>query len=155
MSLPEHPDLVLTDTEIRDVLKEILHYKQKGYPIQADELVWENAINWPFLFTEKSRLMAHEIPKAFRHIPCQYGTKKIIIDADGRVFPCFPLNKDFPALNLHSVKLKEAYEHILNTERCQACSYLSVNEYNLTLGLNFKGLMNQCKVNLKELLKIF
>ena len=88
-------------------------------------------------------------------IPCFYGKTKFIIDADGRVYPCFALIDEFKPLNVKDVGVKKAIQHVRDTKRCEGCIYFSNNDHNLLLGFSVRQMLNQCKVQLKELLGIY
>ncbi|MDD4909518.1 MAG: radical SAM protein [Candidatus Omnitrophica bacterium] len=147
----EFQELMLSDEETKDAIRQIIHWKKKGYPIFTSYRVLENALNWPYPYI-KPHLRPEEIPARFKPIDCFYGKSKFIIDADGRVYPCFALMDEFKPLNIKEVGLKRAIEHVRDAKRCSSCMYFTNNDHNLLLGLSIRQLLNQCKLQFKELI---
>jgi len=143
-------ELVLNDEEIKTVLREIIELKRKGYPVFTSYRVLKNALNWPFAF-EKSRLDKNEIPRRSRLIKCFYGKLKLMIDADGFAYPCTSLNDVFKGLNVREHGVKKAYEHVLRNNDCEACFYLTQNEWSLLLGGGMGQFLNQAKIQVKRI----
>ena len=141
---PAMQELFLSDDQVRSVLKKIRQLKKKGYPIFTSYRVIDNALHWPLSF-DRARLNDKELTgfKDKGLIPCYYGKLKIAIDADGYLYPCSSLNDTFPALNVQEVGVKAAYEHVLKTNRCSACIYLTQNEWSLLLGMDIGQFINQ------------
>lgn len=151
--LKEQIDISLDDEDIKKVLKEIISYKKQGYPIFTSIRTLENVLNWKFPYS-KPMLKINEIPKNFNIIRCFYGKLKIVIDANGFVYPCSSLNQDFQALNVKEVGVKAAYEHILKTNTCESCIFLTQNDWNLLLGFSLRQYLGQIKIQLKEIFNI-
>jgi len=143
-------ELTLNDEEIRTVLREIIGFKRKGYPVFTSRKVLENALNWPFAF-EKSRLNKDEMPRRNRLIKCFFGKSKIAIDADGFVYPCSSLNNTFKALNVREHGVKKAYEHVLKNNDCKACFYLTQNDWSLLLGGSMEQFLKQALIQLRRI----
>ncbi|MFH1305596.1 MAG: hypothetical protein ABIH74_04280, partial [Candidatus Omnitrophota bacterium] len=112
--------------------------------------VLKNAFNWPFAFGSL-RLNKNEIPRRSRLIRCFYGKLKIVIDADGFVYPCSPLSDIFRALNAKEYGVKKAYEHVLRNNDCEACFYLTQNDWNLLLGGGMGQFLNQAYIQLRRI----
>lgn len=147
-------ELMLSEQETKEVIREIIKWKKKGYPIFTSYRALENALNWPYPYA-RPHLVPEEMPSYFKPIPCFYGKTKFIIDADGRVYPCFALIDEFKPLNVKDVGVKKAIQHVRDTKRCEGCIYFSNNDHNLLLGFSVRQMLNQCKVQLKELLGIY
>jgi MoaA/NifB/PqqE/SkfB family radical SAM enzyme len=143
-------ELMLTGPETRDVIRDIMKWKKAGYPIYTSYRVLDNALKWPFPYTHP-HLSGGDIPKGFKPIPCYFGKTKFTIDADGYVYPCFPLIDEFKALNLKEVGLKRAMQHVIDTKKCSSCLYFTNNEHNLLLGLSLRQLIEQSHMQLKEI----
>lgn len=148
---PELEHIELDDKEIREVLEEIIKYKQQGYPIFTSYRTLRNALNWPLPYS-KPMLKLEEIPTNSNLIRCYYGKLKIAIDADGKVYPCSSLNTEFKALNIRDVGVKKAYEHVLKTNLCEACIFLTQNDWSLLLGFSLKQYLEQTKIQIRQLL---
>ena|SRR3989338_635649 len=147
---PAAQELFLSDAMARSALQKIKQLKKKGYPIFTSYRVLDNALHWPLSF-DRARLDDKELA-GFRDkglIPCYYGRLKIAIDADGYLYPCSSLNDTFPALNVKEVGVKAAYEHVLKTNRCSACIYLTQNEWSLLLGMDMRQFINQAVLQIK------
>lgn len=151
---PELEHIGLDEREIKEVLEEIIKYKQQGYPIFTSYRTLENALNWPLPYS-KPMLNREEIPANSNLIRCYYGKLKIAIDADGSVYPCSSLNTEFKALNVRDVGVKRAYEHVLRTNRCECCIFLTQNDWSLLLGLYWKQYLEQARIQLKQLLGLY
>lgn len=143
-------DLGLTDEESRAALRQIIELKKEGYPVFTSYRTLQNALNWPFTFN-KSRLNKGEIPVKSHLIRCFYGKLKIAIDADGFAYPCSSLNDTFNALNVKEVGVRKAYEHILKNNTCEACFYLTQNDWSLLLGGSAAQFLNQANIQLREI----
>lgn len=149
---PEQKELGLFVEEAKEAMRQIIKLKKEGYPVFTSYWTLKNALNWPFGF-DKSRLNKKELPPKNNLIRCFYGKLKIVIDADGFMYPCSSLNDSFKALNVKEVGVKKAYEHILKTNTCEACYYFTQNDWNLLLGGSVKQFINQTYVQLSEIFK--
>lgn len=119
-------DLAPEDEEVIEYQKKFLDYIKRGYPIFTTSKVIRYALDWPvpyrrkFLGKEESlKLMGK------RAIECQYGNYEIVIDEDGRVYPCQGLQGIFAAKNLKEVRFAEAFKH-LETKPCYTCYLVSL-----------------------------
>ena len=153
--LPAMQDLFLSDADARSALDKIKQLKKRGYPIFTSYRVLDNALHWPLSY-DKARLDDHEFArfKDKRLIPCYYGRLKIAIDADGYLYPCSSLNDSFLALNVKEVGVKAAYEHVLKTNKCSACIYLTQNEWSLLLGMDIRQFIDQVGVQVKGIFQV-
>lgn len=153
---PLHPaqsEVGLTDAESRAALRKIIRLKQRGYPIFTSYRTLNNALNWPFSF-DQPRLKRGEVPPDKNLIRCFFSKRKLTIDANGFAYPCSSSNDTFKALNVKEVGVRKAYEHILATNTCEACFYLTQNDWSLMLGGSLKQFLNQAYVQLAELLNV-
>ena len=148
----EDQDLGLTDEEARDTMRKLIELKDKGYPIFTFYPTLRNVINWPFNLS-KSRLNRDEIPANADLINCYYGKLKISIDADGFAYPCSSLNDSFDALNVKEVGVRKAFDHIIKTNNCEACYYLTQNDWSLLLGGSMNQFINQAYIQAKGVFK--
>lgn len=143
-------DIGLDDEETKEVLREIMKYKKDGYPIFTSMRTLENALNWKHPYA-KAMLDVEEYKKEKDTIRCYYGKLKLVIDADGFAYPCSSLNDVFKAKNVMEVGVKEAYEHVVSTNTCEACFFLTQNDWSLLLGLSPRQYYDQVKIQLKEI----
>lgn len=152
---PEQNDIGLSVDETREVLLEIMRYKKMGYPIFTSYRTLENALNWKHPYNVKPMLSKDEYKKDKSVIRCYYGKLKLVIDADGFAYPCSSLNHDFKALNVKEVGVKKAYQHVLDTNTCEACYFMTQNDWNLLLGLSPEQYWEQVKIQLREIFNIY
>jgi MoaA/NifB/PqqE/SkfB family radical SAM enzyme len=158
-ALPKAKAFEMTDAETRAVLKDILQYKNKGYPIFTSHRTLEYAINWPLNHnTEhfvKSKQFETKIPSNFKktHIKCHFGKNKMTIEADGNVYPCFVTADCFKPLNWKEVGIKKAIQHVQQTDDCVACPTLTQNDHNLLFNLNIKLIGNVMVNQIKETMR--
>lgn len=148
----EAQDLGLTDDEARDTMSKLIKLKNRGFPVYTFYPTLRNVINWPFKLN-KPRLRRDEIPANANLIKCYYGKLKITIDADGLAYPCSSLNDSFNALNVKEVGVKGAFDHIMKTNNCEACYYLTQNDWSLLLSGSIKQFANQAYIQLKTVFK--
>ncbi|MBF0274710.1 MAG: radical SAM protein [Nitrospinae bacterium] len=147
----KNDQLGLTDEEMKTSLLEIRRYKALGYPVFTSYRTLDNAINWPFSYSE-ARVKKHDVNPEHNMIPCYYGKLKLVIDANGFAFPCSSLNDSFSAKNVLEVGVKEAYQHILDSNDCECCYYLTQNDWSLLLGMDIPQYWGMAKIQLKQLL---
>lgn len=147
-------ELMLSDEETKEVIREIMLWKKRGFPIYTAYRVLENTLNWPSSYNKPS-FKIDEIPSGFRRIPCFNGKTKFTIDADGCVYPCFATMDQFKALNIRQVGVKKAIQHVIENKSCVSCIYLPNNDHNLLLNFKVKHVIHQCRLQLQELFSIY
>jgi MoaA/NifB/PqqE/SkfB family radical SAM enzyme len=147
---PGQSDLGISDTDARDAIRRIMKLKRKGYPVFTSKRTLRNALNWPFPLSEaridKSKYLLNK-----KLIRCFYGKLKIAIDANGHVYPCSSLNDSFNALNVRDVGVKKAFEHVIRQNTCEACYYLTQNDWSLLLGGSPEQYLSQAIIQLKSI----
>lgn len=154
LPVAKESNLSMDPHQVKFVLEEIVKYKKMDYPIFTSFRALENAINWPFPY-EKSKANYDELPADFKKIDCYYGKTKMIIDADGKVYPCFPMIDDFEALNIKEVGVKKAFQHVRDANPCVACCHLTNNDHNLLLGLSVNQIISVGYHQIKEILNLY
>jgi MoaA/NifB/PqqE/SkfB family radical SAM enzyme len=140
----------MSDEEMRSTLEKILELKHKRYPIFISESAIKHALQWPTTY-RKIQFYASEMPPGLR-FRCHWGHEVVVIDADGFVYPCFPLNDTFPALNVLEVGFKKAYQH-LESNSCQTCYHLTNSDNSYLFEGKPDVWLDQAKVNLRDLLR--
>lgn len=114
-------DLSPANEEIKNYQKKVIEYKKKGYPIFIAAKILKYTFEWPFGYNticiDKERAKKGLGKKA---IECQYGNYEIVIDEDGKMYPCQGLQGVFDAKNIHEVGFDEAFKH-LATKPCYTC----------------------------------
>jgi len=150
----EQKELGLSDEEAKDALRRLIKLKKEGYPVFTSYRTLKNALNWPFPL-EKAQLTKDEFSLNSNLIRCFYGKLKVAIDANGFVYPCSSLNDSFKALNVKEVGFKKAYEHVLKNNNCEACYYLTQNDWSLLLGGDLGQFSDQIRIQLREIFNIF
>ncbi len=113
--------LAPTKEEIYNYQKKLVEYKRKGYPIFTAAKILKYALNWPFgyntIYVDKEK--AKKVLKR-KNIECQYGNYEIVIDEDGKIYPCQGMQGIFNAKSIHEVGFDEAFQH-LSTKPCHTC----------------------------------
>lgn len=151
---PSQQELGLGDAESRKALSEILRFKRMGYPVFTSYRTLKNALAWPHSL-DRARLHKTELSEKSNLIRCFYGKLKIAIDADGFVYPCSSLNDTFKGLNAREVGVKRAYEHVLKHNTCEACFYLTQNDWSLLLGGSLGQFANQSLMQLRNIFDLW
>lgn len=151
---PSQQELGLSDQESREALSEIIRLKKRGYPVFTSYRTLRNALEWPYSF-HRARLDRNEIGRKSKLIRCFYGKLKIAIDADGFAYPCSSLNDTFKGLNVREVGVKRAYEHVLKSNTCEACFYLTQNDWSLLLGGCLEQYLNQSYMQLRSIFGMY
>jgi MoaA/NifB/PqqE/SkfB family radical SAM enzyme len=128
----------------RRALTRIADLKAKGAPILFSERVYRFASQWPDL----SIRLYRENPAPFKSIRCFAGRFMCIVDADGKVYPCFQLIDCMDALNCRDAGFKKAWDYIARHD-CKACYFPCFNEFNSIMALDPKVLMHQILSSLK------
>jgi len=119
-------DLAPEDEEIVEYQKKFLDYIRRGYPIFTTSKIIRYSLDWPVPYTRKflgeeeaRRLLGRKV------IECQYGNYEIVIDEDGRVYPCQGMQGLFDAKNLKEAGFDAAFNH-LRTKPCYTCYLVSM-----------------------------
>ncbi|OGI16904.1 MAG: hypothetical protein A2287_08050 [Candidatus Melainabacteria bacterium RIFOXYA12_FULL_32_12] len=130
-------DLSPTTEAITEYQHKILDYKKKGYPIFTTSKILKYVLNWPLDYRQKfasekdSKCLLGE-----KAIKCQYGIYEIVIDEDGRVYPCQGMQGVFDAKNIHEVGFDEAFNH-LATKPCYTCYIPSLMNTSAMINWDF------------------
>ena len=119
-------DLAPEDKDIIRYQKKFIDYIRRGYPIFSTTKILRYTLSWPVSYTRKFlgreeslRLMGKKA------IECQYGNYEIVIDEDGRLYPCQGMQGMFDGKNLKEVGFDEAFKH-LETKPCYTCYLISM-----------------------------
>ena len=130
-------DLAPSNEEIEKYQHKILYYKKKGYPIFTTSKILKYVLNWPVKYTQKyMNREESERRLGQRAIECQYGAYEIVIDEDGKVYPCQGMQGLFDAKNLHEVGFDAAFEH-LKTKPCYTCYIPSLMNTSAMINWDF------------------
>lgn len=132
----------LSTEDAKRILRDLIEYKKKGYPILYANSSREYALNWPFDYEQK--ILYGEAPKGFYYLPCYMGMFMCHIDADGYVYPCIQLAGRFAALNFKETGFKKAWENLVN-KKCKTCYAVCYNEFNQIYGLKLDVWWNNIK----------
>jgi MoaA/NifB/PqqE/SkfB family radical SAM enzyme len=114
------------DEEVREFGRRFIEYIQKGYPIFTTSKVVRYVLGWPVPYAKKF-LNREDAGKLLgkKAIECQYGNYELVIDEDGRVYPCQGMQGVFDAKNLKEVGFDAAFDH-LKTKPCYTCYLTSL-----------------------------
>lgn len=146
-------DLALDDSKMLNILKTLIKNKSEGYPVFFSDSTLEYALRWPVSY-KKTYLKDEEIPKGFKPIKCYWGDSICVLDADGMLYPCVPINEEFSPLNVLEVGFQKAWDNLKN-KNCRTCYHLSNNEYSQFFSLNPSAWADLIKSNLRDVLGIY
>lgn len=135
-----------SNQEIKTVIKKILNYKKRGYPILMSSKAYEYALNWPDYRIEE---IVGKQPD-FKYIECSAGKYFCVIDTDGKVYACPHLIGKVEALSCYQSGFAKAFENLLKHD-CHACYQIYHNEFNLLFKLSPAVILNYIKNSLKNL----
>lgn len=155
LSATEDP-LALSAGEIRETLARIVALKRRGYPIFTSYQNIEYALRWPYERFNRLYLHEHEVPKDFKKLTCHYSRLKFHMEGDGTIAPCTIMSSNaFAGKNVRDVGVREAVEHVMETNTCVACPHLSQNDWNLLMDMQPRYVAFVVKEQIKELTRWF
>ena len=130
-------DMAPEDEKIREFGRRFIEYIKKGYPIFTTSKVVEYVLDWPVPYARNFLNRADAIQLLGKKaIECQYGHYEIVIDEDGRVYPCQGMQGIFDAKNLKEVGFDAAFEH-LKTKPCYTCYLTSLINTSAMINWDF------------------
>ncbi len=110
-----------TDDEAKTYIKKAIEYKKQKYPIFVTEKIFNYCLNWPASYNKKYFSKEELLKFNFKkHIECQYGNYEIVIDENGKIYPCQAMQPVFDALSIYDVGFDRAFEH-LRVKPCVTC----------------------------------
>jgi len=124
----DNPTMRLGDENIKMVLKKLIKYKEQGAPMSYSNVIRQYALRWPFSYDKK--IIYDDLPDDFKMTDCYMGRFMCLIEPDGFVYPCGQLIGKFPALNIHEVGFKRAWDNLLEKRTCKTCYSLCFNAFN-------------------------
>lgn len=114
-------DLAPDDEEVIKYQLKVLDYKKRGYPIFTASRILRYVLDWPLGYRQKYMGIEESSQRlGKRAIECQYGRYEIVIDEDGKVYPCQGMQGIFDAKDLRQTGFEEAFRH-LKTKPCYTC----------------------------------
>lgn len=134
---PTNPDVDLSDEEIREAISRIISWQREGFPVFFSSETYRQALTWPKSHWEPIAYAGEDIKEPW---PCYAGRYWCQIDADGKVYPCCAMIKNFAALDFREVGFDRAFRHAA-TRPCRSCAYLSNNEFNQLIGLRYRSIL--------------
>ncbi|MCK9614365.1 MAG: radical SAM protein [Candidatus Omnitrophica bacterium] len=148
-------DMVMSDKEIREVVRKILSLKKKGHPIYYSDNVLAAAINWPVPIDEKPYFATKDkaIYKNHKLVYCYHGKLKYQIDADGRVITCW-VHDNAHAPNVKELGVAKAIKKCHSDNNCKHCAFLANNEHNALMHLSPRNILNNFFIQVSDAFKI-
>ncbi len=137
-------ELRISDEHLRQAAKRIAELKSQGAPILFSDAVYHYVAAWP----DYGRHMFRGDKPPFPYLPCYAGRFIMVIDADGKVYPCFQLMGSFQALDFREVGIRRAWENCAK-HGCHTCYFPCFNEYNNIFSLNPRVILHQVASTLK------
>lgn len=122
----EGEDLAPEDKDVKAYQEKFIEYIRRGYPIFSTTKILRYTLAWPVPYTRKYLGKAEAVKLLGKKcIECQYGNYEIVIDEDGRLYPCQGMQGQFDGKNLHEVGFDAAFKH-LETKPCHTCYLVSM-----------------------------
>lgn len=147
---PTNPDVGVSDEEIRNAIRNVIAWQREGLPVEFSSSTYKYVLWWP---------RSHWKPIAYRGEegfsapwPCYAGRYWCQIDADGKVYPCCAMFKNFAGLDFREVGFDRAFAHTA-TRSCVTCAYLSNNEFNQLIALRGRVIAENAWRSLRALFK--
>lgn len=109
-------EINLNDDEIKNVLRRIIDYQKRGFPIFFSQASYEGALKWPLSYD--TQMVFNELLPGKQLKPCYLTKFACHIEGNGLVYPCVTLVNKIKALNFKEVGFKKAWDYM---ERC-SCS---------------------------------
>lgn len=138
----------LSDNEIRETVKKIIEYKEKGYPIFFSLSSYRNVMNWPFSYDKQ---MISDESESVKKMDCYLKRFSCHIEANGLVYPCVVLVNKFNALNFLETGFRKAWENLAGC-KCRACYNICLNDLNQIYMLKPAVMLNAFKIVKKRIL---
>lgn len=114
-------NLSLTKEQIYSYQKKLIKYKDQGYPIFTARKILKYTLDWPFgyetIYVDQEKAKKYLRTKC---IKCQYGNYEIVIDEDGKIYPCNGLQGIFEAKSIYDVGFDKSFENLKN-KPCYTC----------------------------------
>jgi len=128
---------------IKAVLKKILDYKKRGFPIFFSYNSYKDALNWPFSYDRQ--MVFNDLPHNYKNRVCYLKRFACHIEANGLVYPCVVLINKFKALNFQEVGFKKAWKNLEDCD-CNLCYNICQNDLNNIFGLRSDVVWNAFKI---------
>lgn len=135
------------DRDIKSVLKRLIEYKKRGYPVLFSKKAFEYSLLWP---TYKVEAFYND-PPDFRYAKCTAGKYFCLVDTNGGVYPCPHLINKIRPVNAAKEGFKKAFV-ALDRHNCRACYQVYHNEFNLLFSLDYSVIYNYIRNSIKMLL---
>lgn len=133
----------LNDNELKEIIKKILTYKKKGFPVFFSRNSYKDTLSWPFSYDKQ--MILDNIPEGYRPTKCYIKRFSCHIEANGLVYPCVLLVNKFPALNFLDAGFKKAWENLKDND-CKACYNVCCNDLNRIFGFKPDVIWNAFKI---------
>lgn len=137
-------ELSLDDNQIKEIVKEIIDYKKRGFPIFFSRSSYENVLNWPLSYDKQT--IFNESLNSHKLIKCYIKRFSCHIEANGLVYPCVILVNKFKALNLLDVGFKKAWKNLENCN-CKACYCVCHGDLNQIFGFVPDAMWNILRIS--------
>jgi MoaA/NifB/PqqE/SkfB family radical SAM enzyme len=134
----------LDDNQIKEIVKEIIDYKKRGFPIFFSRSSYENVLNWPLSYDKQT--IFNESLNSHKLIKCYIKRFSCHIEANGLVYPCVILVNKFKALNFLDVGFKKAWKNLENCN-CKACYCVCHGDLNQIFGFVPDAMWNILRIS--------
>jgi MoaA/NifB/PqqE/SkfB family radical SAM enzyme len=133
-------ELGLNKQETIEYLDNLIELKKQGYPIFITKKILEYAKNWPVSYENKFLSLSECNKLNFKNkIECQYGNYEIVIDEDGKLYPCQALQNKFNGLSIYEHGFDKAFDNLRN-KPCYTCYIPSMINTSAMINRDFNVL---------------
>ena len=129
------------EDELTRSLDRILDFKRRGYPVITSEHALRTGLNW---------LRGEPRHRARKSYPCHAGSKSVIVDYDGRVYPCFSFRSGADVF-IHNTPLVEAMKKARAAAPCDFCINFPYIDQSAILNLNLSVMADYARSVLRRL----
>jgi MoaA/NifB/PqqE/SkfB family radical SAM enzyme len=137
------PVLRADNEAYRAALRELIGYRERGYPVFRAKRTLEFMLRW-----EDYQQDTSEIPPAKHYPRCSFGSHAATLACDGTLIPCFLNNRGSAGLSVPEHGFAAAWEHCRQIAHCTYCHVPCFIEYNSIFDLSppvlFNAAMNLC-----------
>lgn len=128
--LRDNKEISLTDEEIKEEIKKIITYKEKGYPIFFSKQAYLYALTFSYIYGDL--------------LKCKMKQLACHIESDGKVYPCVVLVDKFKALSIIDVGLDKALDN-LKSNVCRYCNNVCCTDLNYLFSFKPEVVINSIK----------
>ncbi|MFH0753225.1 MAG: radical SAM protein [Candidatus Omnitrophota bacterium] len=141
LRVEDSPDkeLGLDDARLKETVRQIIGYKDAGFPVFFSRDVYQQFLDWPFSYNRLNVFKATD--GFFEGDVCYLKQLSCHIESDGSVYPCIVLAKKVKVSSFLDVGIKQCFDQQQKLS-CQACWNFCCNDWNHVLSLRPRAWWN-------------